>query len=120
MTTYVYTHRDADDRVLYVGMTQDLSARKSQHKTSPWFNQAKFIAINKFSTREEASEHEKKLIELYDPEFNTCHKKKQPSVQFSVRLPEELHKAIKLDALEIGVSLEEYATLAFEDYLSKP
>ena len=40
--------------------------------------------------------------------------------QFNVELPEKLTKRTKLDAVSIGVALNEYASAALENFLSKP
>lgn len=72
--TALYHLFDADDRMLYVGITFDPSQRFASHKRDmPWWPLVARRDIRWFDTRREAETEEIATIEKADPPYNTEH-----------------------------------------------
>jgi predicted GIY-YIG superfamily endonuclease len=69
MTT-LYRAFDRLDRLIYVGISEDVFTRMGQHQSSGWSSYATRITFETFSTREEAAIQELKAIREEDPVFN--------------------------------------------------
>jgi excinuclease UvrABC nuclease subunit len=72
MTSYcVYVARDANKKIIYVGMTLSLKTRISAHKRlSSWFEICQNIEIIHCKTKKIAADTERSLIEEFLPKFN--------------------------------------------------
>lgn len=71
MTTYLYRYFDADDRLLYVGVSTNWIARDLQHKASKdWYHQIVSSKIAKYDTREAALTAEMEAIVAEAPLHN--------------------------------------------------
>lgn len=67
----VYTHYSADGEVLYVGLTQNMKARHSEHsKHSAWWPRVARIGVLGPFPRQTASELEKRLTQARQPAHN--------------------------------------------------
>lgn len=72
--TALYLLFDADDRLLYVGITFDPSQRFVTHKrTMPWWGQVARRDVRWFDTRSEAEAEEIATIQRADPPYNVEH-----------------------------------------------
>ncbi|WP_328530766.1 GIY-YIG nuclease family protein [Nocardioides sp. NBC_00368] len=70
-TFFTYVHLSATNEVLYVGQTNDIERRTTQHKeSSPWFADVAHVRHTKHSTRREALALEAELIALLSPANN--------------------------------------------------
>lgn len=73
-TTSVYRYYDRDGVLLYVGITNRGQERNREHfKSKDWW---RFVArqdVSHYASRGEAEEHEKNLIQRYQPPFNVTH-----------------------------------------------
>lgn len=80
-TTYVYEAFDAFGNLLYVGITNDLKRRLSEHRRSAkWWSQQTEIKHTVHASRDDAKEHETQLIEFACPVFNIAETDKQAEV----------------------------------------
>lgn len=69
--TFVYMAYDNADQLLYVGVTDDLWARMSQHRrTSRWWDLMEHLDWEEMPDREMALRKETKLIGRHRPPFN--------------------------------------------------
>lgn len=67
----LYRHFDADGKLLYVGISFCAVLRLSQHRTNAgWYDDIVSVTIEKFATREEVLEAEKKAIQTENPVHN--------------------------------------------------
>ncbi len=72
--TALYFWYDADGRLLYVGITEDLATRQTSHaKKSSWSAFAATSEVRRFASRVEAERAEKAAIEAERPLFNHVH-----------------------------------------------
>lgn len=70
-TVQLYRHFDKDQTLLYVGLTNDVFRRLSEHKLGTrWFEQITHVSVEHFDTREEAQQAETKAIETEAPLHN--------------------------------------------------
>lgn len=75
MSTTVYRMFDADDELLYVGITLNPPARFAKHKQDkPWWTLVKRIELMHHETREAALSTEKHFIETEKPLWNVVHR----------------------------------------------
>jgi hypothetical protein len=74
VSTFVYRLFDADDRLLYVGISCMPGMRVSAHKRRRWGHLiARVEAGESYPTEAEARTAEKRAIETEDPTFNIVH-----------------------------------------------
>jgi predicted GIY-YIG superfamily endonuclease len=69
MTT-VYRCFDAEDRLLYVGMTDHLDARMAVHRSKSWWSQVARTETEEFSKRAVAREMERLACQVEGPLHN--------------------------------------------------
>jgi len=70
----LYRFFDASDVLLYVGITVDIGARFKKHRgDKPWWDQVDHIGIQKFPSRREAEDAERKAIKEEQPLYNVVH-----------------------------------------------
>lgn len=75
--TALYRHFDKAGVLLYVGITQNPSARTSQHASlSGWYRFADRTAVEWFPTRKDAEDAERAAICDERPVFNSTHNKR--------------------------------------------
>ena len=68
---YLYRAYGDNDELLYVGISGKWSERLHQHeRTSEWMEETAFVTIERFQTREEVSEAEKRAIKNEKPIHN--------------------------------------------------
>lgn len=71
MICKLYRHFNAENELLYVGVSVSILARLDGHRTnSHWFDQIVKITIENFPTREEALSAEFNAIRLEFPKYN--------------------------------------------------
>lgn len=69
--TYLYRFFDSTQQLLYVGITQDLTKRRNEHKrTKVWWHEVASESFTKHVTREEAEAAEKSAIRDEQPRYN--------------------------------------------------
>jgi hypothetical protein len=68
--TQLYRHFDADDRLLYVGISISAVIRLYEHRSSSWFYKIAKITIETFDTRQRAVEAERRAIVEERPSYN--------------------------------------------------
>ena len=77
-TQYLYRHFDCDGQLLYVGISKDPAKRTGEHSsTAHWFDKISQITVEKFETRKQVIEAEKKAIQNENPLFNIVRPKEQ-------------------------------------------
>jgi len=68
--TALYRHFDADGRLLYVGITENLPSRDRQHRASPWHGKIAETKTQWFDSREDAARAEAQAITTERPLHN--------------------------------------------------
>lgn len=102
VSTALYFWYDADDVLLYIGITGDLAARQSSHaKRSSWSEFADHSKVRRYPSRPEAEAAEKAAIEAERPLFNHVHNDTPEARQ---RLVNYLIKHGRTDLLAPAVS----------------
>lgn len=95
--TQLYRHYDADDNLLYIGISLSTMVRLSQHRSdSAWSERIVRVMIEHFATREEALAAEDAAIKAEKPLFNVMGKGKTkkfyPTVTMTARNPSSLRE----------------------------
>ena len=102
VSTALYTSYDADDVLLYIGITDSLLERTFTHfKRSSWMDFAARSTYEWFPTREAAEAEEEKRIRELSPLFNSRHNEHPYAPR---RLVEYLVKRNRVDLLAPAVS----------------
>lgn len=71
--TVVYLAYGKNNRLLYVGITNDFYSRMGQHsKTSDWYPYALRFEVEPYETRHQAGLREKWLVRYRAPTYNTA------------------------------------------------
>lgn len=100
--TALYRYYDHRDRLLYVGITDKLSARTTSHiESSSWMDFAVRSTIERYPTRREAEKAEQEAIKTERPLFNSQH---NDTPEARVRLVEYLIEQGRTDLLVASVS----------------
>lgn len=68
--TYLYRHFDANNRLLYVGVTSDPELREQCHKRGAWGGQISKTVVEECQDRESALKAERDVIAVENPVFN--------------------------------------------------
>jgi len=69
--TFVYVAYDINNKVLYVGITDDLFGRMASHRqSSAWWQRMERLTWEEWSNRDVARMLERELIGRYCPEYN--------------------------------------------------
>lgn len=72
--TALYRFYDADDELLYVGISLNLPGRLHQHqKSKTWWKDVAHVAVEHFDSREEALAAEEEAIKTERPLMNVVH-----------------------------------------------
>lgn len=83
---HLYRHFNASGDLLYVGVSLSTVARLKQHRTnSNWFELIDRITIERFKSRDQALEAERKAIETETPLHNIMFNKVVPLHQQKIR-----------------------------------
>ena len=71
LSNKIYRHYDENGILLYVGVSKDHLRRLAQHHDSAsWYNQIVQVTVETFQSRQEAEEHEDRIIERELPIYN--------------------------------------------------
>lgn len=74
MSCDLYRHFDGDGTLLYVGISLSAMGRLSGHRHhSEWFELIRTVTIEKYPSREEAEEAEKRAVLTERPVYNIAH-----------------------------------------------
>lgn len=69
--TFLYRLYDAQDELLYVGITENVRLRMQRHAAiQPWWNQVERLEVATYSSRDEAEEAELRAIRGERPKMN--------------------------------------------------
>lgn len=75
MIHHLYRHFDAENRLLYVGISLSTLQRLGQHKSnSEWFRLISVVKIEEFPDIEKAKKAERDAIKKEKPLYNIAHK----------------------------------------------
>lgn len=73
-STDLYRFFDADDRLLYVGISFSAITRAAQHRTTAnWWPDMVMMTVERFDTRQDALEAEREAIRTERPAYNIVH-----------------------------------------------
>jgi hypothetical protein len=79
----VYSLRDADDRILYIGCTDNIPSRMSCHKgNKPWWPEVARIGTEFTGDRDASYRRERELIGQLQPPYNVRHTSRDPVPSF--------------------------------------
>lgn len=107
--TAVYRLYDAEDVLLYVGMTHDLYMRFNSHRAQKaWWPYSGYATVEWFANRADARRHEALAIVEERPRFN----EKMPDPCWLEPVPDGIGKPIDraLPAFESGIPLRHHRT----------
>jgi len=94
--TQLYRHFDAENNLMYVGISLNVFQRLSQHRDhSRWFGNIKRVEIEHFETREKAIIAEKNAIKTENPKFNINSKKTAKEINDEEKLVERQKQFLK-------------------------
>lgn len=100
--TALYRYFDAEDQLLYIGITGDLAVREVTHiRDSSWMDFAARATIERHPTRRAALDAEREAIQAESPLFNVTHNDSPDAVR---RLVEYLVQHGRTDLLAPAVS----------------
>lgn len=68
--TCLYRIYDADERLLYVGISNNLDGRMSKHRRRDWWRDARYMEVRWFDDRTSALSAERHAIRDEDPIYN--------------------------------------------------
>ena len=71
--TYLYRIYDADDALLYIGITRNPAGHLSKHACRPWGNRIDSVSYDKYPSRRAALDAERHAIETEGPLHNITH-----------------------------------------------
>ena len=76
--TVLYRAYDANDQLLYIGISHQVLARFDQHAhTNEWQHECSYVILEHFPFRRLALAAEKIAIKNENPKYNQIHKRKQ-------------------------------------------
>lgn len=109
--TAVYEWFDADDRLLYVGISEHVARRAGEHEqVKQWWADVARSRVTHYSTRAEAQEVERVLIRHLKPLYNIVHNERR--VQRAV-LSESSHLREYDDEARVNMSEQTSRCLSF-------
>lgn len=126
--TALYRAFAADGTLLYVGISNSVSRRVSQHeREKAWWGEVKSITLEHYPSRAGAVAAERGAILTEAPEHNialTRPRRRRPTacvaegeVILAIRVPAGLHAALKAEAAAHYRSLSAHARWIFEQHL---
>jgi predicted GIY-YIG superfamily endonuclease len=71
--TYLYRIYNQDGELLYVGITDDLGRRLTEHTNKEWWPEASYFLLHEYQSRREALVHEYVAIHDEWPLFDKQH-----------------------------------------------
>ncbi len=81
MRVSLYRLYDAEDVLLYVGVTLDLKQRLNNHATQqPWWLEVARIKVTHLSSREDSETLERAVIQLDRPKYNVTHNRNRMEI----------------------------------------
>lgn len=73
--TALYRFFDADDELLYVGITYDPATRWKQHQSkAPWWRDVTMRTVEWYDDRPAAEAAERKAVQTEGPRYNVIHR----------------------------------------------
>lgn len=104
--TALYRCFDADEELLYIGISKDPGARWEQHrKSSPWSRHVALRTVEWFDDRTSAERAECKAIVAEGPRYNVHHNQRpaDPAVVEALAAPKRSHRTLA-DLYPDGIS----------------
>lgn len=106
MSTSLYKHYDAQNRLLYVGISKSHLLRLHNHsRKAVWISQIARIDIKQFGSREDALRAEKVAIKKERPIYNVVHNEEPLSTKLRERLV--LSKLTEADVVQYPLVVAE-------------
>lgn len=85
MSHYLYRLYDANDQLLYVGISKSAIHRLHQHlETQPWGDEIAYQKIERFEDRKTVAAAERQAIKTEHPKYNIVHNVNAPAVGSSI------------------------------------
>ncbi|WP_405671422.1 GIY-YIG nuclease family protein [Streptomyces sp. NBC_01530] len=103
--TALYRCYDADEELLYVGVSKDPEARWEQHRDKPWWRDVSMRVVEWFDDRASAERAERKAIQTKGPRYNVHHNQRpaDPAVVEALAAPKRSHRTLA-DLYPDGIS----------------
>ena len=107
MTQTLYRHFDANNNLLYIGVSSRISQRIKEHSIhSSWWKNVSKITLEHFETRKEVLEAERNAIIAEQPKHNIKHKNgKIKDVKESVEYSDYRGRLLTARLVEIPIML---------------
>jgi predicted GIY-YIG superfamily endonuclease len=104
--TALYRCFDADEELLYVGISKDPAERWKQHRsTAPWWRDVTMRVVEWYDDRPAAERAERKAIQTEGPRHNVLHNQRpaNPAVVEALTAPKRSHRTLA-DLYPDGIS----------------
>lgn len=83
LTHMVYRLYSADQRIIYIGITNSWARRRLNHaRVQPWWGEVARVELESFPSREDAASRERTLIAFHRPDYNIDDKPLLPDEAF--------------------------------------
>lgn len=103
--TALYRCFDADDELLYVGISKDPKTRFEQHRDKPWWRDVTMRVVEWYDNRPAAEHAERKAIQSEGPRYNVQHNQRpaDPAVVEALAAPKRSYTTLA-DLYPDGIS----------------
>lgn len=103
--TALYRCFDADDELLYVGISKDPAERWKQHRGSAWWRHVTMRTVEWYDDRAAAERAERKAIQSEGPRYNVQHNQRlaDPVVVGALSTPKRSYRTL-VDLYPDGIS----------------
>lgn len=94
--TALYRFFDAEEELLYIGISKDPATRWEQHRAKPWWRDVSMRVIEWYDDRPAAERAERKAIVAEGPRYNVQHNQRpaDPAVVEVLAEPKRSHRTL--------------------------
>lgn len=118
MAYFLYKIFDADNQLIYVGMTDNIARRFIQHQSKEWFKLMTRFESFAFESEEKCKEAEADEIASSNPIYNKLHNKKiNKWAQRGLYISDSVMQRMALIKMKTGESLSRIAEKILDQHL---